>query len=102
MNSVNLVGNLTRDPEAKALSNGTTLTKFTIALNEKDKAHFFDIICWERLAENVAQYVKKGDKVAISGKLEYNEWEEQDTGRKRNKIEVRASTVDFMTKKTNN
>jgi single-strand DNA-binding protein len=98
-----LVGNVTRDPELKYTQAGKAVTNFGIAYNTRRKnqatnewedgdASFFDISCWDQLAENVAETITKGTKVIVVGELRQHSWE-TDKGEKRSKVEVSASTV---------
>lgn len=107
MNSVNLVGNLTRDPELRTTPSGQSVANLGIAVNDRKKtatgewedyAHFFNITCWGQLAENCAQYLTKGKKVGVSGKLEYRSWEQD--GQKRSAVEITAFQIDFLTPKS--
>lgn len=104
MNSVNEIGNLVQDPEIRYTPDGTPVANFTIAVNEKfgenEKVHFLPVVCWRKLAEAVAEYQKKGQRVAVSGRLEQQRWEDKD-GNKRSMIKIVAHTVDFLSPKKN-
>lgn len=99
--TIDLVGNATRDPELSYIGrdNNIPVCKFGIAVNEtyevngekKEKVHFFDVVCWRRLAENVANTIVKGDRVVVFGAPEYQSW--QDNGQNRSKIEINAAHV---------
>ena len=101
MNSVNLIGNLTRDVELKQVGE-YAVAKFAIAVNERVKkngewtevAHFFDVETWNG-AEACAKYLSKGRQVAVSGSLVQHRWE-TDEGQKRSKVYVKAQRVDFI------
>ena len=72
MNTIMLIGNLVRDPEAKTLANGINLTTFTIAVNGRGKdadATYFRITAWRQLAENCSRFLEKGKKVAVLGSV---------------------------------
>ncbi len=103
MNSVCLVGNLTRKPEIRYTPDGTPVAKFSIAVNEgygdKQKAHFFDIDVWDKRAENCEKYLDKGSKVAVQGRLRQERWEASDGG-KRSRVVVNARDVMFLSPKT--
>lgn len=105
MNSVNEIGNLVQDPEIRYTSEGTAVTQFNIAVNEKfngnEKVHFFPVVCWRKLAEAVAEYQKKGQRVAVSGRLEQQRWEDKD-GNKRSMIKIVAHNVDFLSPRKGN
>lgn len=99
-NRVILAGNLTRDPELKFTQSGIPVCDFGLAVNRRkregeDEAHFFDISAWRELGENVANYKKKGDPVLVEGRLQFRSWEAQD-GSKRNKVDVVADRVEFL------
>ena len=103
INSVVLVGNLTKDPELRHTPSGTAVTTLRVAVNDRvkkgeewtDAAYYFDVTVWGRTAENCAQYLAKGRPVAIDGRLEWREWEAQD-GAKRQAVEVVAESVQFL------
>lgn len=103
LNQVTLMGNLTRDPEMRQTPTGQTVTNFSLALNRayKDKSDqwqeatdYIDIVCWGSLAERVAQYMSKGRRCLVQGRLQSRSWEQD--GQKRNKVEVLANDVTFL------
>lgn len=110
INRVVLTGNLTADPELRALPSGTSICKLRIATNTRkknaegnweDKPNYFDVTVWGAQGENAARYLTKGRGVAIDGRLEWREWEEKDsagapTGRKRQAIDIVADNVQFL------
>jgi len=101
-NTVELVGNLTRDPELRFTANGTAMATFGLAVNRRwrnqqsneweEQTSFFDVVCWRDLAENVAESLNKGTRVMVVGRLEQRSWESQE-GDKRSKVEVIADEV---------
>jgi single-strand DNA-binding protein len=103
INSVVLVGNLTRDPELRHTPSGTAVTTLRIAVNDRvkrgeewqDAAYYFDVTVWGRDAENCAQYLSKGRPVGVQGKLTWREWDAQD-GTKRQAVEVTANNIQFL------
>ena len=103
INSVVLVGNLTRDPELRHTPSGTAVTMLRIAVNDRvkrgeewtDAAYYFDVTVWGRTAENCTQYLAKGRPVGVQGKLTWREWDAQD-GSKRQSVEVVADNVQFL------
>lgn len=102
-NTVVLIGNLTRDPElAYTPSNNTALCKFAIANNgrKKDDVGFFDIVCFGKTAETCNQYLNKGNKVSITGRLEQSRYQDK-SGQNRSSINIVANTVQFLTPKNN-
>lgn len=103
LNQVTLMGNLTRDPELRQTPNGQNVTNFSLALNRayKDQSgewqevtDYIDIVCWGPLAERVAQYLSKGRRCLVQGRLQSRSWEQD--GQKRNKVEVLANDVTFL------
>jgi single-strand DNA-binding protein len=99
MNRVMLTGRLTRDPEMRTVSNGKTVTTFSIATNEyrggQEKAEFHTIVTWDRLAEIAAQYLGKGQLVAIEGRLQTRQWEDERKLRHW-KTEIVANQVEML------
>jgi single-strand DNA-binding protein len=105
INRVILTGNLTRDPELRNLPSGTAVCSLRLAVNTRrkdqsgewvDKANFFDITVWGAQGENCAQYLAKGRPVAVDGRLEYREWDDRETGAKRNAVQIVADSVQFL------
>lgn len=103
-NQAIVLGNLTRDPELRYTPNGQAVTSFAVATNrswtdasgdKKDAVEFHDIVVWGKLAEIVSQYLGKGRKVMIVGRLQTRNWEAQD-GSKRSKTEIVATDVNFI------
>ena len=101
-NTVNIVGNVTRDPELRFTPSGQAVANFGVAVNRRwqnrqtqeweEAVSFFDITCWGQLAENVAESVQKGTRVVVDGRLDQRSWETQD-GDKRSKVEIVADEV---------
>jgi len=107
LNKVLLIGNLTRDPELKALPSGTNVTQFSIATNrtyrdkdgnQKEQTEYHNIVVFGRQAETTAQYLKKGSSALIEGRLQTRSWEGQD-GKKNYRTEIVADRVQFGPKK---
>jgi single-strand DNA-binding protein len=104
LNTVALIGNLTRDPELRHTPSGTAVTTLRVAVNDRvkrqgewtDASYFFDVIVWSSQAENCAEWLAKGKKVGVKGKLTWREWEARD-GSKRQSVEIVADTVQFLT-----
>ncbi len=103
LNQVTLMGNLTRDPELRQTPTGQNVTSFSLALNRSYKdssgewqeaTDYIDIVCWGPLAERVAQYLSKGRRCLVQGRLQSRSWEQD--GQKRNKVEVLANDVTFL------
>jgi single-strand DNA-binding protein len=105
INRVVLTGNLTRDPELRSLPSGTSVCNLRVACNTRrkdasgewvDKPNYFDVTVWGAQGENCAQYLSKGRPVAVDGRLEWREWEEKETGKKRQSVDIIADSVQFL------
>lgn len=103
VNQVILMGNLTRDPELRTTPSGQSVCSFSLALNRSYKGQngewqeatdFIDIVAWAQLGERVAQYLAKGRRVLVQGRLQSRSWEQD--GNKRSKVEVLANDVTFL------
>ena len=104
MNTIMLIGNLVRDPEARALANGTNLTTFTIAVNGRGKdadTTYFRITAWRQLAENCSRFLEKGKKVAVLGSVSLSTYTKKD-GTGGASLEVNADQVEFLSPKSEN
>lgn len=103
MNKVILIGRLTKDVELRyTQTNNTAVASFSLAVNrkfvkpgEERQADFFNIIAWNKLAENISKYLFKGNQVAISGRLETRSWDDPN-GQKHYITEVIAEEIDFI------
>lgn len=104
LNKTFLYGNLTRDPELKALPSGTKVSEFSIATNRsykdangqtKDETQFHNVIVFGRQAETSAQYLKKGQGVLIEGRIQTRSWDDKSTGEKKYRTEIIADSVQF-------
>ncbi|HEV3316788.1 MAG TPA: single-stranded DNA-binding protein [Candidatus Angelobacter sp.] len=102
LNKVMLIGNLGKDPEVKFTPGGTAVAKFSLATNERfkdkagewqDRTEWHNIVAWQRLAEIVGEYVKKGSKVYIEGRLQTSSWEDKQSGEKKYRTEIIASDL---------
>lgn len=103
VNQVILMGNLTRDPELRQTPNGQSVCSFSLALNRayKDQSgewqeatDYIDVVSWGPLAERVSQYMSKGRRCLVQGRLQSRSWEQD--GQKRSKVEVLANDVTFL------
>ena len=103
VNRVVVVGNLTRDPELRHTPSGTSVCSLRVAVNTRrkdasgqwaDKANYFSVSVFGQQAESCAQYLSKGRPVAIDGRLEWREWEQD--GNKREAVEIVADSVQFL------
>jgi single-strand DNA-binding protein len=95
-----LTGRLTRDPEMRALASGKHVTSFSVATNEyvgngRERAEYHAVIAWERLADICAQYLGKGAMVAVEGRLQTRQWDDE-AGKRHWKTEVVASAVEML------
>ena len=99
INQVILMGRLTRDPEQRTTTTGKVIANFSIAVDrggQDDAADFFDITAWENLGELVMQYLSKGRRVLVQGRLRQDSWDDKETGKKRSRVEVTATDVTFL------
>lgn len=107
-NRVELIGNLTRDPELRYTPNGAAVCTFGIATNRtyvtegerREEVDFHRLVAWNKLAELCKQLLRKGHRVFISGRLQTRSWEGQD-GEKRNVTEIVIEDMILLTPKTN-
>lgn len=103
INQVILMGNLTRDPELRTTPSGQSVCSFSLAVNrawqgqdgqQQEAVDYFDITAWGKLGELVNQYMSKGRKCLVQGRLSQRSWEQE--GQKRSKVEVVANDVTFL------
>ena len=104
INRVVLTGNLTRDPELRNTPSGTPVCSLRIASNTRrkdgsgnwvDKPNYFDVTVWGAQGENCANYLSKGRPIALDGRLEWREWDDQN-GNKRQAVDIIADSVQFL------
>ncbi|MGA3029208.1 MAG: single-stranded DNA-binding protein [Candidatus Limnocylindrales bacterium] len=100
MNKVLLTGRLTRDPELRSLASGSSVATFAVATNEfrgngKERAEYHNVVVWDRLAQVCGQYLGKGQQVAIEGRLQTRQWDD-DRGTRHWKTEVVATSVEML------
>jgi single-strand DNA-binding protein len=102
VNKVILIGNLGKDPEVKYTPQGTPVAKITLATNERfkgkdgqwqDRTEWHNVVLWQRLAEIAGEYLKKGGKVYIEGRLQTRSWEDKQSGQKKYMTEVVANDL---------
>jgi single-strand DNA-binding protein len=99
INRVILVGRLTRNAELKYTNNGSAVSRFGLAINQRrkkddqwvDEAHFFDVVVWGKTAESLNQYLLKGKQVGVEGQLRQDRWEQE--GQSRSKVEIVATNI---------
>ncbi len=103
INQVIIMGNLTRDPELRSTPNGQSVCSFSLALNRsykdqsgewQDATDYIDVTAWAGLGERVSQYLTKGRRCLVTGRLQSRSWEQD--GQKRSKVEVLANDVTFL------
>lgn len=106
LNQVQLIGNLTRDPELRYTPKGAAVSKASIAINRtwkneagetKEECTFVDIDVWGRTAENLAQYCRKGKSILVLGRLKLDSWEKD--GKTHQKLGVTAESIQFLGEK---
>lgn len=107
LNKAILIGNLTRDPELKAIASGNKVCTFSIATNRtykdsngvrQEKTDYHNIVVWGKTAENVATYMKKGSQILVEGRMETRSWDDAATNTKKYRTEIIADTVQFGAK----
>jgi len=107
VNKVLLLGNLTRDPEVRYTPKGTDIAEISLAINRYRKAEdgskqeevtFVDVVLWGRTAEIAQQYTSKGNPVFIEGRLNLDQWDDKETGKKRSRLRVVAENLQLLPK----
>jgi len=102
VNKVILIGNLGKDPEVKYTPQGTPVAKITVATNERwkdkdgnwqDRTEWHNVVLWQRLAEIAGEYLKKGGKVYIEGRLQTRSWDDKQSGQKKYMTEIVANDL---------
>ena len=111
INRVIITGNLTRDPELRSTSSGTSVCSMRVACNTRrknqstgdweDRPNFFDVTVWGAQGENCARFLSKGRPVAIDGRLEWREWDDPN-GNKRQAVDIIADAVQFLGSRDDN
>ncbi|MEI6858203.1 MAG: single-stranded DNA-binding protein [Shewanella sp.] len=105
VNKVILVGNLGKDPEVRYMPNGNAVANFTVATSEswkdqqgqqQERTEWHNIVMYRRLAEIAGEYLRKGSKVYIEGKLQTSKWQDQTTGQDRYKTEINANEMQML------
>lgn len=104
LNKVFLIGNLTKDPELRYTPQGTAVVNLRMATNRrfrdkngefKDEACFLTVVAWDKQAETCNQYLSKGKPIFVEGRLQSRSWEDN-SGQKRNVLEIRAERIQFL------
>jgi len=106
INRVVLIGRLVRDPELKYTQNGAAVSNFSIANNrtyavsgeKREQVSYFNCIAWGKGGELIVQYCKKGQRIAVEGRLQQRSWDDQ-SGNKRQVVEVVVENFQFLTAK---
>ncbi len=102
LNKVQLIGHLGKDPELSYTASGVAVAKYSIATNERwkdqegnvqERTEWHNIVAWRKLAEICGQYLKKGSKVYLEGKLQTRSWDDKNTGVKRYTTEIIADDL---------
>jgi single-strand DNA-binding protein len=110
VNKVILVGNVGKDPEVRYSQSGTPVANFSVATNERfkdrnggwqDRTEWHNIVAWQRLAEIVGEYVAKGSKVYVEGKLQTTSWEDRQSGDRKYRTQVVARDLVLLGSVTN-
>lgn len=107
LNKAMIIGNITRDPEVRQTANGATVASFSVATNffwndpsgqRQERVEFHNIVAWRKLAEICGQYLHKGSKVYIEGRLQTRDWADKTTGQKRYTTEIVAENMIMLDK----
>lgn len=105
LNSVSMIGNLTRDPEVRYTASGRAVCNLSIANNRiftkngerASEVSYFDVEVWGNVAENCAKYLSKGSGIAVDGRLRQDRWEKD--GKTQSRVRIVANNVHFLSKK---
>ena len=106
LNNVSLMGRLTRDPELRHTQSGTPVASFTLACNRdfvkegQSEADFIDIVAWQKSAEFASKYFRKGQLVAVQGRIQSRKWTDKD-GNNRVAVEIVVERLHFAESKKN-
>ena len=100
MNLVCLIGRLTKDPELKTTQSGKSVVTFSLAVDGFKDTDFIDCVAWNATAENLAKFKKKGEQIALTGRITTRSYEDRN-GNKRKAVEVTCNTIDFVGGKSN-
>lgn len=98
-----LIGNLTRQPEMKTTSGGTSIATVGIAVTRKykqqEEVSYFDLVAFGKTAEVMAEYGQKGQTVYIQGRLKQDRWDDRETGAKRSKVGIVVESFQMLSKR---
>lgn len=104
-NKVILMGNLTRDPELRSTTSGSSVASFSLAISRtwnnaqgerQEETSFIDCEAWGRTGETIAKYVQKGRQLLVSGRLRQDTWQDKDTGKNRSTLRVVVEEFSFV------
>ena len=101
MNTVSMIGNLTRDPELRTTPSGKKVCTFTLAVQrrgEREAADFIPVVCWEKLAESCGNHLQKGARAGVCGRIQTRSYDAAD-GSRRTSMEVVAWEVEFLSRR---
>lgn len=104
MNKVFLMGNLTRTPELRYIPSGAAVCEFGIATNrkytqnneQKEEVCYIDVVVWGKQGEACQKHINKGSSVHVEGRLQFEQWDDRDSGKKRSKLKVVSERVQFI------
>jgi len=105
VNVVVITGNLTKDPELRSTTGGTSVCEMRVAVNSRrkdqsgqwvDKPNYFDVVVFGAQGENCANYLSRGRPLAVEGRLDWREWEAKEGGGKRQAVQIIANSVQFL------
>lgn len=104
INHVTIIGNLTKDPEVKQTSNGKSVAELRVANNSTfkkgdewvDRANYFQVTAWGKQAENAGEYLAKGSRVAVDGRLEWQSWEKADGEGLNSRVVIVANNLQYL------
>lgn len=111
INKAILFGNLTRDPELRALPSGQNVCSFSVATNrvfkdrdgkKQEQTDFHNVVVFGRTADNVAQYLKKGSSVYVEGRIQTRSWDDKGSGEKKYRTEIVGETIQFGPRSSGN
>lgn len=109
INKVIIIGNLTADPVLRHTQTGTAICQFSVANNytykkgneKQETVSYFTCNAWGKTGETIAEFTKKGTKLAVSGRLNQNRWEDKD-GKTQSRVEIQVEEFQFLSKKPEN
>lgn len=105
LNKIMVIGNITRDIELKYIPSGAAVCQFSVAVNrtwnnkageKQEETTFLDVEAWEKQAEVIAQYCKKGSSIYVEGRLKSEQWDDKAMGQKRSKLKIHLEQFQFI------